>query len=216
MKILYFFLAIEMISTGMNPGVKSEKDGEIRIEWTDQINGDFSFKYQWSYPEGVFVNDYGQVSCDGDCPSEIDGMKDSSGRILKDSLTKFYRLVDTTHLFHSIRCDAWCYEWGGTDFITVRKINKQNIDCYTHTTVGTHCSLKLKITKNRCIPVIELNSIKPSGRILYPCKNGQIKIDPVLWAKGIMKAEFTFTFVHKENPQKPMYWKGNIYAGIEE
>ena len=30
-----------------------------------------------------------------------------------------------------------------------------------------------------------------------------------------MKAEFNFTFEHKKNPDKPMYWKGKIYAKVE-
>lgn len=30
-----------------------------------------------------------------------------------------------------------------------------------------------------------------------------------------MKAEFSFNFEHIENPKKPIYWKGKIYARIK-
>jgi hypothetical protein len=95
--------------------------GQINIEWSRNIEGDFSFAEKWSYPEGVYRNTYGQLGCDGFCPPEIDLMMDSTGLIYSDSLKAFYKLIDTTHLSHTIQCEAWCYEWAGTDFITARK-----------------------------------------------------------------------------------------------
>ena len=32
----------------------------ITIEWVDNLSGDFSFTNNWSYPEGVYKNEYGQ------------------------------------------------------------------------------------------------------------------------------------------------------------
>ena len=63
----------------------------ILIKWVENLAGDFSFIKKWSYPEGVYKNEYGQLSCDGLCPPEIDAMKDSTGRIYADSLRAFSR-----------------------------------------------------------------------------------------------------------------------------
>jgi len=186
--------------------------GQIPVEWVKFAPGDFSFKNNWSYPEGVYRNNFGQLSCDGFCPDGIDLMQDKDGRILPDSLPAFYKLIDTTHQLHSIQCDAWCYEWAGTDFITVEQPNKDTVFCATQTNAATHCSLILKITNEHCFPQIELNSISLSGQKSYHCTGGFIKISKELWSQGIMKAAFSFTFDHTENPGKPMFWKGNIYA----
>jgi hypothetical protein len=189
--------------------------GEIKINWVKNLTGDFSFTENWGYPEGVYRNDFGQLSCDGLCPPEIDRMKDENGKIYEDSLKAFYQLVDTTHLFHSIQSDARTYEWAGTNFVTATKINADTTVCFTHNNVATHSSLILTFTKNKCIPIIELNSVVGSIRKkIYTVKKGYIDIDKNLWEKGILKANFDFIFDHKENPGEPMYWKGKIYTKI--
>ena len=78
------------------------KAGQIKMEWVEELEGDYSFAKAWDYPEGVYKNAHGQLSCDGFCPPATDAMKDSTGRIYKDSLPAFYALVDTTHRFHSL------------------------------------------------------------------------------------------------------------------
>ncbi len=213
-QLLFFLLLFGVISCDSTAKLKLNT-GEILITWHDSIAGDFSFKENWDYPEGVWKNQFGQLSCDGLCPSEVDEMKDENGRIYDDSLKAFYQLVDTTHQFHTIKLEAWTYEWAGADFVTATRINKDTVVCFTHNNVATHSSLNLTITKEKCIPTIAFNSITPTGTKIYICKSGQIKIDRNLWDKGIMKAEFDFIFDHNENPGKPMYWKGKIYAKIE-
>jgi hypothetical protein len=215
-QLTYIFLTIGLISCGLildkNANVNS---GEIEINWVDNLTGDFSFTKNWDYPEGVYTNEFGQLSCDGLCPQEIDKMKDENGKIQEDSLTSFYKLVDTTHQFHSIQSDAWTYEWNGTNFVTATKKNEDTTICYTHKTPATHSSLILTIINEKCIANIELNSVTPTGIKTYNCKGGQIEIDKSLWKKGILAANFDFVFDHTENPEKPMYWKGKIYANID-
>jgi hypothetical protein len=215
--LTYIFLTIGLISCGLNLDKNEKvKSGEIETRWVDNLTGDFSFTKNWDYPEGVYKNEFGQLSCDGLCPQEIDRMKDENGKIYKDSLTAFYKFVDTTHQFHSIQSDAWTYEWAGTNFVTVTKKNADTTICYTHNNVATHSSLILTITKDKCIPTIELNSVVSSiGKKTYTCKTGRIEIDKNFWEKGILKANFDFVFDHKEKPDKPMYWKGKIYANID-
>ena len=212
----YTFLMLVLISCSLTVSNNEKLNlGEIKINWTDNLSGDFSFKENWSYPEGVYKNEFGQLSCDGLCPPEIDRMKDEKGKIFKDSLVSFYQLVDTTHQFHSIQSEAWSYEWSETHFATATKLNNDTVLCFTQSNVATHSRLNLIITKNKCIPIIELNSITSTEITIYTCKSGKIEIDRDFWEKGILKAKFYFIFDHKENSQKEMYWKGNIYANIE-
>jgi len=214
----YFILIIGLLSCGQHL-IKNEKNasGEVKIIWKDNLTGNFSFAENWEYREGIYKNGFGQLSCDGLCPPEIDRMKDENGRIYQDSLKAFYQLIDTTHQFHSIQSDVWTYDWAGSNFVTATRVNADTTVCYTHNNIATHSSLLLTITNDRCIPIIELNSIAGSaGNKIYTCKSGYIDIDKNLWKKGILKAKFDFTFDHKENPNKPMYWKGKIYAAIEK
>lgn len=211
----YIIFTIGLISCKLSYDKNEKvKPGEVKISWSDNLNDDFTFTENWDYPEGVYKNDFGQLSCDGLCPPEIDRMKDENGKIHEDSLNAFYKVVDTTHQFHSIQSDAWTYEWAGTNFVTAIRKNADTTVCFTHNNAGTHSSLILTITKDKCIPIIELNSVTLTGTKIYACKGGQIEIDKSLWEKGILKANFDFVFDHTENPKKPMYWKGKIYANI--
>jgi hypothetical protein len=215
--LMSIFLTIGLISYGLSLDKnKKNKSREIEISWVDNLTGDFSFTKNWDYPDGVYKNEFGQLSCDGLCPQEVERMKDENGKIYEDSLIAFYKLVDTTHQYHSIQSDAWTYEWAGTNFVTVKIRNEDTTICYTQNNVATHISLILTITKDKCIPNIELNSITTTGNKNYKCKSGQIEIDKIFWEKGILKANFNFTFEHTENPKKPMYWKGKIYANIDK
>ena len=210
------FLLIGLLSLGfaINFGC-NDKYSRIKIQWVDNLMGDFDFRTTWSYSEGVYRNRFGQLSCDGFCPEGIESMIGMNGKINPDSLTRFYQLVDTTHQFHSILCEAWCYEWAGTDFITAKQTNKNRIICSTQTNAGTHCSLIFEINNDNCIPRIELNSIAASGLKTYDCKDGFIKIDKNSWIKGILKAEFTFDFNNTDERDRKMFWKGKIYTRIE-
>lgn len=212
-QLCYFFLMPGLVSCGNG---RSQNMHEIRIQWVDNLPGDFSFKDDWSYPEGVYRNEFGQLSCDGFCPPETDAMFDGERRILADSLEPFYNLVDTTHLYHSISSEAWTYEWTGTDFIIIKRIHRDTILCYTMNNAATHSRLHLEITGNTVIPTIELNSITSIGLKIFSCTGGTMTIDRSFWEKGLLKAVFNFDFEDKERPDEPMNWKGKIYAEIED
>ncbi|MCL2131968.1 MAG: hypothetical protein FWH36_05905 [Lentimicrobiaceae bacterium] len=209
-RLAYFGMSVLLIFCGA-----ASKKGEISLKWADNLTEDFSFTDNWSYPEGIYRNGFGQLSCDGFGPPEIDEMKDKNGKIYEDSLESFYKLVDTTHLFHNIKSEAWTYEWAGTNYITVERKNKDTVVCFTQTNAATHSSLHLIITKNTVRPTIVLNSIDcKTGTKIYYCKSGNMLIHKGLWNRGILKAAFYFEFHHNENPNK-MYWKGIINAKIE-
>lgn len=188
---------------------------KIAIQWANHLDGDFSFKEIWSYPEDVYRNEFGQLSCGGFCPPEVYEMKDENGRIRDEQLNAFYQLVDTTHQYHSIQSDAYTYEWAGTDFIKVVKINEDTVICSTYNNAGTHSSLQIIITQNHIEPSIILTSIIHNGSGIFFCKEGAMSIDRNAWQKGILKAAFDFTFDHPMSDGEYMWWKGLIYAKIE-
>ena len=207
-RIFYCFVCLAQKS------ISQTSSKPVKIIWTTNLSGDFSFAKKWSYPEGVEKNKYGQLTCDGFCPNEVENMKDDNGRIYKDSLKAYYKIVDTSHLFHTISCDAWCYEWAGTDFIDVYRQSNDTLFCKTWLNAATHCSLELTIIKDTCIAVIELKSVFDRFQTKYNCTTGDIIIDKNFLKQGILKAKFNFNFDHPEDSKKYIYWKGIIYSKI--
>src|SRR5690606_28673914 len=139
----------------------------------------------------------------------VHSMKDEKGKIPDDSLKIFYQLLDTTYQYHTLECDAICYEFLNAHYIEIKRLGKDSFVCRTETNIATHSQLILNITKDYCLAQIELNSINSSKRnILYECTGGHIKIVKEKWKNGMMKAEFNFQFFDPANPDKPLFWKG--------
>ncbi len=188
----------------------------ISIKWVDEIERDFSFKDEWNYPEGVCKNKFGQLSCDGICPPEVNRMKDKTGKIYSDSLKAFYEIVDTTHLHHSLKSEAWTYEWAGTDFITFEKQVDNSILGQSACNISTHSSLNIQIKNNAVSAWVDFSSITTTGKYIFPLKQGRIIIDKQLFSRGIIKAEFDFKFEDTLNAEKEMFWRGLIYSEIKK
>jgi hypothetical protein len=197
------------------PYFTKENNTGTEIEWIDNLKGNFVFSQKQSYPEGITLNTYNQLVCDGFCDPETDKMRNKNGKILKKYLTRYYQLIDTTRYIHTIESEAQCYEWAGTDRIIINRISEDTLQCYTLCNTATHSSLELTIIKNRCIPRIKLQSITSPATLYFGYKKGSIKVDRQLWAKGIMKAEFHFYFEDTRNPETEMWWKGKIYSKIK-
>ncbi|MBC7865447.1 MAG: hypothetical protein IAF38_20900 [Bacteroidia bacterium] len=181
MKCIPAILLVLLLFSCTEKKAPATDSSKIIISWADSLPGDFSFKEEWEYPEGVYVNDWGQVSCDGFCPEGTDQMKDDEGKLTKDSLPAFYKLVDTTHQFHSISCDAWCYEYGGANFIKIQKEGEKNFSAYTMCNPGTHCSLEMKLAGDTCTPSISLVSIVEGGNAIFKCTGGKISVQKNLF-----------------------------------
>jgi hypothetical protein len=192
---------------------KQEVDGELTIEWQEQLKGDYAFAKAWDYPEGVYKNSYGQVSCDGFCPPETDAMKDSTGRIYKDSLSAFYALVDTTHRFHSLQGEAQCDEYAGADYMIAQR-KHDTVVCYSLCNAATHCSLHLRIIGDHCRAEVKLLSIAGGNTRTYRCKSGFIRIDRGAWKQDTLKAEFDMAFEKDSLSGKPVSWKGKTDTPI--
>ncbi|MEM1135986.1 MAG: hypothetical protein AAGI07_09110 [Bacteroidota bacterium] len=190
------------------------KDHKIKIKWVENLTGDFDFKDEWSYPEGVFKNQFGQVSCDGICPEEIDKMKDDNGEIYKDSLEVFYQIIDTVHLYHSIKSETSAYEWAGTNFIEVTQLDNGKVAGISANNIATHSNLVFEIENDFCSAWISYNSITGTKN-KFSLKKGSIKINSHSWNKKLLKAEFNFFFNNNLEATHPLYWKGKIYAKIK-
>jgi hypothetical protein len=187
----------------------------IPVKWVNHIDVDFSFAKEWHYSDYIIRTESGELHCDGMCDPSIDTMYDDRGNIKKHLRDKYYSLVDTTHFYQTIECDAWCYEYGGTDAIMAERYNNGTVSCSTMCNVSTHCSLifELNAHSDSCTPVIELNSIADSKKSVYTCMDGAISIDTIAWSKDTLKAIFDFKFVNTDGPD-PMFWKGKIHAPI--
>lgn len=211
--IIYLFLLFGLWSCS---APTAKQDGWITIEWVDDLEGDFSFKDQWEYPEGVYRNQFGQLSCDGFCPSEIDRMKDDQGKIDPDSLAVFYQYVDTTHIVHSIQSEAWVYEWAGTHQMVFKQQENQTLLGQSAYTIATHSSLNIKIKGDQATAWVDFNSIRDLGKHRFPMQKGTLKIDRVLFEQGIVKAAFDWTFENTLEPERELYWKGRLYSTIDK
>lgn len=194
---------------------KKENKGEISVEWTDELIGDFSFADRWSYGENISRNAFGQLSCDGFCEDKLLTMLEENGKIKPDSLNTYYQLVDTTHYMHSLFSESNAYEWAGSDFAYAYRLENDTVKCYTVCSAATHSSLYLSIVGNKCIPRIELNSIVSPILKYFDAIGGSIILDEKYFEKGILKAEFNIIFNDTEHPSKIITWKGKILTKIE-
>ena len=185
------------------------------IDWSDSVEGDFSFTKKWDYPEGVYLNQFGQLSCDGLCPSEIEKMKDSNGKIIGDSLTSFYRYIDTTHQFYSLQSSTNGYEFGETNFMYFTKLLNDTIYGVSDFNTATHSTLHIKFTSHYCMAWIEYNSVRPVPVERFLLLQGHFIYDETLFDKGIIKANFDFKFKNTLETENELFWKGKIYSEIE-
>lgn len=197
--------------------VKSTDDStQFDIVWKDSLQGDFTFAKEWNYPEGVYKNQFGQLSCDGLCPPETDAMKDEDGKIYEESLQAFYKLVDTTHIYSTMQSESTAVEFTNSPQITVKRIDKDTIEAFTNLNSATHSLLKIKIINERYfVSTVELISVRNEDKLIYPCIEGTLEMDKTYWKKGFMKANFSFIFFDEQHPDKPIEWKGKILSEIK-
>lgn len=219
---LKFVSLVVLIVTSLNvqcqSHVKNTMNASIpvKIQWVESISGDFSFTQNWDYRLGVGLKSDGRPGCadGGMCPQRCYNMLDTNGIVFPDSAEIFYQLLDTTHWSHSVQCEAWCYEWAGTNYLKAIRINEDSITCFTACGIATHCSLQLGLSGDNCDATIDLNSIRSNGSAIFFCTEGFIKIDKNMWLKGILKAEFSFQFDHPNDPSRPVYWMGKTLSRI--
>lgn len=214
---LWIIICFLFFVCGKAQNVNESVPSSLKITWVKKIKGDFTFINHWEYPTGVEKKQDGKAGCGdgGFCPQRCYGMLDSNGIVLKDSAQLFYQLLDTTHIPFSIQCEARCYEFAGTNTVHTYRKN-DSVICITDANIATHCSLYLNLVQDECFPVIVLNSIMNNNLQYFYIEKGFINIDKNYFKKGILKAEFDFTFANPDDIDEPVYWKGKIYSDIQK
>lgn len=211
--IIVVFLAI---ATSTYLFVGKYKSKKFEIDWLKEMNEDFSFRDQYSYPEGVYKNQFGQLSCDGICPDGIDIMKDSNGKIIKDSISSFYQIVDTSHIYHSLASQTNVYEWLSADYMVFNQSSNGIIVGESETNVATHSSLFIKLEDNHFDAWIEFISFTNIEKQIFPLKKGTLKLEKEGFDKGIVKGFFDFKFTNTLDPDLEIYWIGKIYSKVND
>lgn len=210
------FLLLNFLGIGQESLNRQDAGMPVEITWEKNVEGDFSFIEDWSYPESVYVNKFGQLSCDGVCPAEIDRMKDSTGRIYQDSLASFYQYVDTTHYFHSMVAQGSMYEWAGSNQIDFKRKPNGTIFGSSMCNAVTHTSINFEIEGDVISVWLEYIGIMDGKRHTFPLKSGWIQIDKKHYKRGIVKAIFHFDFENNLEALVPLNCEGMIYSEIEE
>jgi len=199
---------------------KTNSENKIKIEWVENLNGDFSFNEKWSYRDGIYRNKNDELRLDTGIISlefekTINRMKDETGEIYKDSLTKYYKIIDTTHIFHSIKSVANVYENTVYDHFEFKKMKNGEIKGETINNVSGYSHLHIKLENDYCYAWNDYKSIFDLGNHIFNLKSGRILIDKTLFQKGIIKAEFDFKFKNTLEKTKKLSWKGKIYSKIK-
>ena len=195
---------------------------QVDFIWVDSIADDFSFSEDWSYPEGVYENEWGQVSCDGLCPPGIYPLMNAQGRIYNDSLTKFYTLVDTTHHHFTHEGVARVYEYAGCNFAFATKLLgkvhiQTSMNSATHTSLHIVFDPEVPFEKREFKIYLLYNSVRPVPRAVFMALNGKIEISKSMFDDGIVQMRFDLSFQSEENdPNGLQTWKGKIVTEIEK
>jgi hypothetical protein len=192
-----------------------KKVNTVQILMKDVSGGDFDFQNDWSYPQNVFKSQWGELVCNWICPPELDEMRAEDGKILEDSLTAYYRLLDTTHLPHTIKCEADMYEFTGTNFIEFRE-TKNGVVGRTGISASTHSTLNIQIEGVVCTAWVDYNSVRNIGRQRFELQQGRVLLDKTSFSEGILKGSFDFRFVNHLDPKVSLSWRGTILSPVLE
>ncbi len=192
---------------------------QVDFTWGDSIDANFSFAEEWDYPEGVYINEWGQLSCDGFCPMEIDRMKDEQGRIFDDSLSTFYSIIDTTHRHFTHEGIVRTFEYGECNHASAKELCGK-IHVQTEVNVSTHTSLHIVFdseinTETEFKIYLIYNGIRNTKPIVYLAQSGTLEISKKMFKEGIIKMSFDLKFDDiSNNPEFEQTWKGKILIDL--
>ncbi|PHR28237.1 MAG: hypothetical protein COA38_12370 [Fluviicola sp.] len=193
---------------------------QVSWNWVRQMDNDFSFVEKWEYDEGIYVNKWGQLSCDGLCPIEIDVLKDEQGRIIDDSLSKFYSIIDTTHRYFTHEGIVRAYEFDACNHVYAKK-HDYRIHLQTKVGIATHTSLHIEFfpdpgSKIPFRAYLIYNSIRDQAPKKYFATNGTIDISSEALYNGMIQMSFDLEFELDEDDLLPQTWKGKILLSLPE
>jgi len=194
----------------------NKKTAKLNIDWTDNLDGDFSFKDKWQYDDATVFN---LENKDSVFPTRerIDG--DLSEFCKKwaakeDELRKYIDSMEyinlTTQYPYTLKT-IYEFKFERFGFMLAEQIDSRTVECQSNYILSGFV-LNLNIVGNVCYPVIgfpehdngdflqplpfvipESYTPSPFEKIL-PCKEGSITIDKTCWNEGWLKSSFSFVF----------------------
>ena len=95
-----------MVTESPEQSVDSSKP--FKIKWVNNLKDDFAFAQNWDYTLGVAIQIDGKAGCadGGFCPQECYEMMDNNRVIFPDTAERFYQLLDTSHRYYTMSCEA--------------------------------------------------------------------------------------------------------------
>ena len=192
---------------------------QVELTWVDSINDDFSFTEEWDYQEGIYVNMWGQLSCDGFCPREADRMKDGEGRIFDDSLDAFYAVIDTAHRYFTHESKVRAYSYGESHHVIVEE-RAGKLLLRTEMNMMAQSTLHLEIDLNadgkeqlNAYTIYYSLSDQPPRK--FKVNSGRIEIDQLAYNQGVLKLKFDLEFESEQWDDEGLQtWAGKVLVEI--
>ena len=202
----------------------NKQTSEINIEWTNNLDGDFSFKDRWQYEEttlaAIIKKEGLMVTGSGD-EEELCKKWESKEKELD---------YNTTHYPYTLQTSGQSDQ---LDYILAEQIDPNTVECQSSGKtivdgVGD-AWLNLNIVENECYPIIgytkynihqflQSPDIRESNvpapfETIYPCTEGNITIDKTSWDGGWLKASFSLIFNSSESGNFTL--SGKIFTPIQ-
>ena len=216
LELAYTLLPWELPMSERSKGVK------LKIDWVENVQGDFSFTTKLIGKESNSTYDYPTSMREKDSllNSRLRSMRDSLGNSLPDSINLFHSIVDTS-LHYTIISQSEDSACSGTRMMRITGM-ENGIRAFFYCDEGSLRTLHLEIIEDSLSAWIEWVMVDSQGQrtIIIKLKEGKMKIDRGLFNKGIFKAEFNLVFESyfgfMDDPNEPKNtWEGLIYGKIQ-
>jgi len=209
---ILFFIIFFLIFFSTSSIQKREDTGvSIQISWFSELKGDFTFANEWEYAPNIEENEFDQIICT-ECPSRAKKMINRNGRIIADSLSAYYKLVDSTRHYRNLQARCTAYDWTEAKTIYVRKYGDFILEGHTENDSTSNSRIFFRIKDNLLTAWIFYK--KNGVTKIYPMTGGKFFADSREFAQGTLKATFSFTFLNENNSIKALYFSGKMLAKI--
>ena len=173
----------------------------------------------WEYQEGIFTNKWGQLSCDGFCPREIDLMKNDQGRIFDDSLTAFYSYIDTTHRHFTLERSNEPYEYGQAHYmITEKRDGKLFLRSEMNLALNTSIHIEFDPSPENSFKLktyLIYYSLSDQPPRTFNLLSGQVEFCEQAYNEGFLQLKFDLNFETEQwSKEKFQNWNGKIFIAL--
>ena len=206
-----FLILFGLIVGAVEQHKKYDTGVAIEISWFTELKGDFAFANEWEYAPHVEENEFDQIICT-ECPPRAQKMYNRNGRIIGDSLSGYYKLVDSTRHYRNLQARCTAYDWKEAKTIFVRKYGDFIIEAHTENDSTSNSRIFIRIKDNLLTAWIFYK--KNRNTKIYPLSGGKFFADSREFAQGRLKATFSLTFQNEGSKIKALYFSGKMLAKI--